>query len=104
MKRRDHMNRGVRSVAVFLLMTSLACKGSGSGPTPIDPAASATLFVDGQSFTPAKKGMSALDRTGGVTDIGLNNCAGTSVVLSVSAPLAVGVHPISRLNQAAFLQ
>jgi len=89
------MDRRVRAVAVFLLMT-LACGGSGSGPTPIDPAASATLIVDGQSFTPAKNGMSALNRGGGNTDININNCAGQSVNLSLLEPFVVGSHPMSR--------
>ena len=88
--------------AILVASLAVAC---GDGPTtPTDPLSQASFTVDGQTYTGSPKGMSALDRGAGTTDIATDNCRGTSIILSVQAPLAIGPHPLNRVNQAALFQ
>jgi hypothetical protein len=94
------MTRRILCVTLVALV-AVAC---GGPTTPTDPLSQVSFTVDGQTYTGNPRGMSALDRGFGTTDILMNTCSGTSVVLSLQGPLAVGPHPLSRVSQAALFQ
>ncbi len=85
---------------LVLVCAVSGCKGGTT--TPTDANSKATVTIDGQSFQPSAKGMSALDRGGsnGI-DITLSNCSTGAVVnFSLRSPLVVGTVPAANIVQA----
>jgi hypothetical protein len=92
-------------VLVALVLALAGCGGDGgSEPTPIDPLSKATLVVDGQSFQPSPKGMSALDHGSNNISVMVHDCAGTYISLSLRSPLAVGTVAAADIFQAALFK